>query len=160
MDSKLKRAMLIGAAAGAGAVFAVVLIAAGVLWYSSRPSRPKPWNTTALKTKFHYIDTEGPQNTLVFGYYVANQTDMDYQLPDAAELSLMARRTDNGALSAPQPDDESIDQKLFVPAHQTDRDKGYRSDLKIWAAKEFKTLGGWVLFDKQNRYQVTFPKGW
>jgi hypothetical protein len=94
----------------------------------------------------------------------------------------MARRTDNGALSAPQPDVESIDQNLFIPAHQTvsvtihinvapgvkkkdifdeiDKDKGYRSDLKLWAAKEFKTLSGWVLFDKQNRYQVTFPKGW
>ena len=182
MDPKLKRAMLISAAAGAGAVFAVALIAAGVLRYSSRPSHPKPWNTTALKTEFHYVDTEGPQNTLVFGYYVANKTDMDYQLPDVSELSLMAKRTDNAALSEPQPDVESIDQKLFVPAHQTvsvkihigvapdvkkkdvfdevDKDKGYRNDLKIWAGKNFENLGGWVLFDKQSRYQVTFPKGW
>jgi hypothetical protein len=182
MDSKLKRAILISAAAGAGVVFAVASIAAGVLWYSSRPSYPKPWNTTALKTEFHYIDTEGTQNTLVFGYYVANQTDMDYQLPAVSALSLMAKRTDNSALSEPQPDYESIDQKLFVPAHQTvsvtihiavtpdvkkkdvfgeiDKDKGYRNDLKEWAGKKFENLGGWVLFDKQNRYQVTFPKGW
>jgi hypothetical protein len=173
MESKLKRAMLVSAAAGAGAVFAVGVIAAGVLWYSSRPSHPKPWNTTALKTAFHFIDTEGPQNTLVFGYYVANQTDMDYQLPEIAQLSLMAKRTDNGALSERQPDMESIDQKLFIPAHQTvsvsihigvapdvkkkdvfdkvDKGRGYRNDLKVWAGKEFENLGGWVLFDKQNR---------
>jgi hypothetical protein len=50
MDSKFKQAMIISTA---GAVFAVVLIAAGVLWYSSRPSRPKPWNATALKAEFY-----------------------------------------------------------------------------------------------------------
>lgn len=180
MDGTLKRTTLISAAAGA--IFALVLIAAGVLWYSTRQHQPRPWNTRALRAEFHYVDTEGQQNTLVFGYYLENQSDTDYQLPDANEILLMMKRADNGALSQPQTDDESFDQKVFFPAHQkvnfrihinvapdikkkgsydkSDNGKQYEEALKAWVSKHFGGLGGWVLLDKQNRYQIIFPKGW
>ena len=74
------------------------------------------------------------------------------------------------SLIQPHPDVESIDQKVFIPAHQRvsvmihlyvvpDMEEDDKN-LRMWAGKKFKNLDGWVLFDKKNRYQITFPKGW
>jgi len=45
---------------------------------------------------------------------------------------------------------------LYVVPDMEEDDK----NLRMWAGKKFKNLDGWVLFDKKNRYQITFPKGW
>ena len=109
-----KRLVLISASAGAGVAVTLLLIIGGHNWYQSRP---KPWDTSAVKATFHYIDTEGVNTTLVFMYTLENTTDFDYRLPDKSRAVVMAKLKKEKSLS----DDSGyikVDYPVFVPAKQ------------------------------------------
>jgi len=57
-----KKFLLIGAGFGAGFAVLAGILVGGVIWYDSRPQKPKPWNATAILATFEYPDTEsGPE---------------------------------------------------------------------------------------------------
>ena len=79
--------MLISAATGAGVLFAVTLIAVGVLWYSSRP---KLWDAQALRVKRAKAEGLSRLNEkfdevssgVTFSVDVENTTATDVTLPN------------------------------------------------------------------------------
>jgi hypothetical protein len=154
-----------------GFLAALTLIVASALLYNACPSRPRPWNRRALIAIFNGIGTEGADQRLVFYYDVENRTGEDYRLPDHFEVTVTSKLKD-GSLN---PTNGSIksDDDLFVPvgvrvryaihtrwscpdlgSNQTD------NALAACAGRSAPDLGGFVVFDERNRYEIELPKGW
>jgi hypothetical protein len=180
-----KRLAIVSASAGAGLAVTMALIVGGLLWYSSRPHPPKPWNTSALKATYDYIDTEGDKRTIVFYYTLENKTDADYKVESGVNATIALHLQRQDSLSVER--DESyvkIDYPLFVPAKQRSRfaihllaypyqgkevlkadasleeRRSFRKALAGYVSKDMGNLDGFVLLDEANRYQINFPKGW
>jgi hypothetical protein len=181
--SLLKRIVLISASAGAGAALMASLIAGGLLWYSSRPERPKPWNSKAIVATFDYPGVEGDvgKRTIVLYYTLENTTDYDYRMPKRDQLDINGRLSRENSLTAGGT--ISIDEdENFFPAKQRRRfavhlgypinvDLGpdaktredYRRQWQIIAnfmKAELTNLNGFVIFDPSQRFQIDFPNGW
>ena len=68
MADKWKRWLFRSAGFGAGFALALVFLAGGWFWYSSRPKPPKPWDTKAIQAEYDYVSSEGKDNDIVFYY--------------------------------------------------------------------------------------------
>ena len=180
--SPIKRVVLIGASAGAGAVLTLAVIAGAVLWYSSRPERPKQWNPKAIVATFDYPGVEGNAGTetIVLYYTLENTTDFDYPMPKKDQLEIAARLRRENSLSGGGEltiDDEDT----FLPAKQRRRfaihigypittalgpNKTKQDQRHQWQIianfmkAEMTNLNGFVIFDPAQRYQIEFPNGW
>jgi hypothetical protein len=175
-----KRLVIISASAAAGFALVLAIIVGGLIWYGSRPKPLTAWKTGAIKATFDYVDAEGEKNTIVFYYTLENTTDFDYQLPAKPSTVVMARLEKQKSLSF---DDEytSFDHLPFLPPKQRIRfgihvaypyperlspgashEEGhrFREKLAAYVKTELANLNGFVLFDKENRYQIELPKGW
>jgi hypothetical protein len=177
-----KRIVIISVSAGAGFALMLALIAGAALWYSSRP--PRPWNASAIKATYDHIDTEGDKRMIVFYYILENVTATDYKVENGSNTVVAARLKRQNSLSVVRDEGwGKIDYPLFVPAKQrvlvaihlaypfygkeepnTDASFEDRRDYRIavagYVSKKMTNLDGFVLFDKANRYQINFPKGW
>ncbi len=170
--------MVLGISAGVS--LALVVAIGAVAWYVSRPPAPKPWNTAAIVASYDGPSTEGEENTIVFSYVLENRSPQDYKLTDAAKPTLMARLEKQKSLS--RADDHlRIDLPIFIPAghrhrlqiHLNYRFKeslptkptaedraAFKKKLVTYLNEEAGNLSGFVLFDEDNRYEISFPKGW
>jgi len=177
-----KRLLVFGVGAGAGFALALVAVVGMVLWYESRPTPPKPWNTKAIVASFDRLDTEGQKSTIVLYYVLENTTNVDYRVDAKDNLRLMARLARQRSLSASDNVFERFDSPIFIPAKQrlryavhidyaypsggtrrgasAEELQEYRKGLSEWVNREMSNLDGFVLFDEGNRYQTNFPKGW
>ncbi len=184
MPPSSNRVWLWGFSIGVGAVIAVALIIGGILWYQSRPEPQKPWNTIAVKASFDFLSTEGDKNTLCFYYTLENRTDIDYRLSSTDAESFAAKLERAGSLSVLNEDELKIDLPIFIPAkhkvratvhlsyscdehqenyldEQKEPDRArFQAAVGAWVKKKMPNLDGFVLFDKKNRYEIEFPKGW
>jgi hypothetical protein len=178
-----KRSLLIGVGWGLGTAVGLAVIVGGFLWYQSRPkppTPPKPWNTTAIKAEYDYIDTEGEKNTVVFYYTLENTTAFDYRLENGDKVLMSATLAKQRHLS-PFSEQEKIDYPVFVPAKKRVRfsihvdyaypvkeksnpnvveRREFRSKLEKYATDEFGNLDGFDLLDESSRYEIVFPAGW
>ena len=144
---------------GVGFATTLAIIAGAALWYSGRPERPKPWNTTAIVSS----DTPGFElgdpvqesgvtlPTIELHYSLSNNTEMDYSVDSEDQLKLMPRTEDGSlgydALSDPvigrSGNHEMISVPVFIPAKQkamvTVRiaQTGLPSPLKDESAEDF-----------------------
>ena len=182
MENRWKRLALMSAAAGAGAVLAAALLAGGILWLSSRPERPKPWNSKAIIATFDYPDTEGIPKTVVLDYTLENKSDLDYRMPKKDQLKingLLKRENsliaEGGAISIDEDEnflpakhrrtfrihlDFPVDAGLG-PEPQTKEDYRRRQRIIANVLKEkLPNLNGFVIFDTMQRYEIVFPNGW
>lgn len=73
------------------------------IWHKSRPERPKPWNTEALKAQWDTMeftvagkDVQG--YAVLFYYNLRNNTDKNYPL-SGSTLTVMAVLTDGNQLA-------------------------------------------------------------
>lgn len=178
-----KRSLLVGIGWGLGTAIGLVLIAGGFLWYQSRPKPPvppKPWNTSAIKAEYDYLDTEGDHNNIVLYYTLENTTDFDYRVEKNASITLSAKLLREKSLSV-DSDPDTIDLPIVVPAKKRVRcpihlkypypekmkanpapgeGKQYRDAVEAYVNKQLNNLDGFDLLDDENRYEIIFPGGW
>ena len=105
-------------AAGFGAGFALIsaLLIGATLWWSSRPVKPKPWNTKAITAEFSDIFAEGEKNTLVFVFTLQNNTEKDIQIADDTSIHLGALLQRSNAFSFDIGDVLKTDYPIYIPA--------------------------------------------
>jgi hypothetical protein len=94
-----KRIAIRAAGFGTGFAIAAAVIVGAVVWGSSRPPKPKPWNTKAITATYDTLDTEGDANTFEFIYTLENNTDYDYRAEDENEIHLAATLRKSRSLS-------------------------------------------------------------
>lgn len=134
----MKATLLKIAAAAAGIIFALCIVAGAVLWYASRPKPPKPWNGIA------------------FTFDVENTTPLDLTLPQ--HIIVMQESKSSHALHGSFL---KLDHDYFIPAHHTMTVSLGNSNL---CAPNFDPSGCFhayfeedqaiVLFDQQNRHEI------
>jgi hypothetical protein len=170
-------------AVGFGAGFAVVaaFIVAGVLWWSSRPPRVKPWDEKAITASYESLDTEGDANTFRFVYTLENNTDADYRVENDSSVHLAAFLKRSQALSFSDSKDLSTDYPLYIPAksrvrfqihlaypypikpnYEASDDEQHDFNTKVaqYVTKELGNIDGFVLLDDGSRYKIVMPNGW
>jgi len=170
-------------AAGFGIGFALLsaIIIGSALWWSSRPVKPKPWNTKAITATFDTLNTEGETNTLEFVYTLENNTDVDYRASDGNQIHLASNLVSQHSLSFDTQNFITTDYPIYIPAKSRVRfelhlaypypikqDVNARPDIRYdyttvlaqFVDKTFRNLDGFVLLDDNARYQVMMPNGW
>src|SRR6266851_5707787 len=118
-----KRILLRAAGFGAGAVVTTAIIVALFFWYTTRSTKPKPWNRSAITAEYYRVLTsDQPDSKLEFEYVLENKTDKDYELQKYSAPKIAARLEDTNSLTG-FADENEIVLKLpvFVPAHQKTR---------------------------------------
>ena len=105
-------------AVGFGAGFAVItaVIVVFVLWWSSHPPRPKPWDDRAIAASYESLDTEGDANTFRFVYTLQNNTDADYRIETDSGVHLAAFLKRSQALSSSDTQNLHTDFPIYIPA--------------------------------------------
>lgn len=175
--STWKRVAIIGLFCGAGFALMAGLILGGVVWYTSRPTPPKPWNTTVIVAKeTPDFDVTDGGTKVEFRYTLENASDSDYRIDSISGIELLARHKD-GILSQPLPDaDKLLSLPVFVPARQKARirlsfafagiptrnsgesDATFDQRIRTYLEQRYGFLGGFVIFDSTNRYEIDLPK--
>jgi hypothetical protein len=169
--------------AGFGAGFAIVLCAVAGTWfrYTSRPKPPKPWNKTAITAEYDYVRPGGEKDYLAFSYLLQNNTDFDYRVESDSGVEITGRLKKEKGFSTFADHYVTADYPIFVPARtrvrvslrvpypypimekinpSEDERKQYTTDVAQYVTDEMRNLGGFVLFDTANRYEIDFPGGW
>ena len=163
-------------AAGFGAGFAAFLVAAIAGWqvFQSLPESPKTWNRDAIKATYAdlYMNT-GDRPVATFKFTLENMSPRDYYLPSDPKAAFVVLPDEKGMS---QEEELTWDKGAYVPPGQkvsvsfhltydyndsfpkSDRDN--LDKLSKFMARRLKELEGFVVLDRTNRYQVTFPKGW
>jgi hypothetical protein len=175
-----KRLIVVSASFGAGFAIFISAIVGGVFWYQSRP---RPWNSNALKASFETVEltTQPGKSSYImeFVYNVENKTNHNYDF-NPADLTVMANLTEGHALSKEfghhQTSDPAISGPPFIPAQGrarisikvsyrypsefTEKDKEDIAKIAKAVDLRLKELNGLTIFDKTNYYRVDLPEGW
>ena len=163
-----KRFALKWLAVGAGVGLVAILAVGSLIWYSSRPKPPKPWNTNALiarNSPGFSVHDEGKK--LQFSYAVENTTENDYQVESNYQVKVLIKTSD-GSFSQLLPDEvEHIILPIFIPAKQTgaivleltisgipikessESDDEYHERVRAFCEKRLKGVKGFVLAQRE-----------
>ncbi|WP_263379504.1 hypothetical protein [Granulicella paludicola] len=176
-----KRIVLKAAGFGGGLALVGAIILGVCVWWSSRPPKPKPWNTGAITAQYEDVRTQGDNNTLAFDYTLVNNTDHDYHLTDATGVHIAAHLRRSNALSFDDSGRLKTDYPIYVPAHSRVRfpilleypipvkddsdapvDVRHDNETKLakYIVENLSNIDGLVLMDDNARYQINFPDGW
>ena len=170
-------------AAGFGGGFAIVaaLIFGGILWWSYRPVKPKPWNTTAITATFDNLTTEGPTHTIRYQYTLENHTDVDYRLADDSHAQLGISKMQTKSIDFDTNNFVTLGFPIYVPAKSRvnvslhmplqytedvdfsapdDVQHDFYTKLSKYVGDAINNVEGFVLMDDNNRYEIIFPNGW
>jgi hypothetical protein len=151
------------------------VIAGGVMWYSHRPRREKPWNQSAIKATPSGIDfsVQADRAVAIFKYSFQNTTQRDYT--PASDARLMVRLPEGmGYRDAPGI---TLQQNLYVPSGQkvnvsltlpilysdynfSEQKSKNEKQIEAFIERRLAEIDGFALFDPANRYKVDFPNGW
>ena len=160
-----------------------MFIGGALLWYSSRPKPPKPWDNHAVVAEYDYVTTQGDANNIAVYYTLQNNTDFDYEVNLAGQIQLAAKLGRENSLSINKSGDNNLtgDFPVFVPAHGRARfglhlkypygekydsnaseDERYDFGTKLakYMTSELSNLDGFVILDQTRRYKIEFPNGW
>jgi hypothetical protein len=165
--------ILVGVGVGLVGVVAVGLI----VWFTSRPKPPEPWNTNALIARTppgFSVHDNGKK--LRFSYAVENTTERDYQVDSKYEVKVLIETLD-GSLSQPLPDEaKNVGLPIFIPAKQTgtivlelmipgiptqvsgETEDEYHERVRAFCETRLGGVKGFALFDEINRYRIHFPR--
>lgn len=140
------------------------------------PKKPAPWNNETIKASFSEIEIITSDQSVVtnFQYIVENKSPYDYILPN-----------DNGVAFIRLPKTKGLSREhpivwnsgLFLPTDQkvlmsfkttyyykeysfSEIDKDNNKKLSLFMNRLLKEIDGFVILDKELRYQIDFPKGW
>jgi hypothetical protein len=175
--SAWKRLAIISLFCGAGFALVAGLILGGIVWYTSRPTPPKPWNTTAIIEKEQPgFDVSDDGKMIEFRYTLENTGNGDYRIDSFNDIQILARLKD-GTLSQPLPEaDKYLKVPVFIPAKQKARirlslpfsgiptrnteetDPAFHERLRSYLEQQYGHVGGFVIFDGTNRYEIELSK--
>jgi hypothetical protein len=177
-----KKLVLRAVSFGAGFAVTSALIIGIFLWWSQRPSKPKPWNQGALTATYEALGTEGDTHTFWLAYTIENKTDSDYSLSSDSGIHLaVVLRRYNDALIFSDSKSLTTDYPLFIPAHHRVRIRmhlsypypeaedfnssedaryDYETKAAVYLAKELNNVNGFVVMDENSRFQINLPNGW
>src|SRR6266853_1781646 len=175
-----KRLILMSASFGAGFAIVVSLIFGGVVLYQSRP---RSWNTNALKAHFQTMElsTQPQQDSFIldFIYDIENKTNRDYEIVPL-NLTVLANLTEGQSLSKEfghyQTSDAVVSGPPFIPAQGkarisirvtyaypsefTANDKNDLSKVTKSVDRRLQELSSLAIFDKTHYYRIDLPEGW
>ena len=170
-----KKALVIGASAGAGFFLVLLLILGGTV--HSSPVKPLgSWNLKAIKAT--YVGSQLRQldksvAALFLSYDLENNTDRDYRLADSPGVVIMTRLKSGHSLS--QQALIRLSYPAFLPANQRVRiaieisypfvwpapgDPALENKLKDFVKQRLAQVEEFVLFDEVDRYQIQLPSAW
>jgi hypothetical protein len=170
-----KKALVIGASAGAG-LFLVLLLILGWASHSSPVKLPGSWNQNAIKATYVGVQLRQIDKALAglfVSYDLENNTDRDYRLSDAPGIVIMSRLKSDHSLS--QEELIRLSYPAFLPANQRVRvaieisypfvwpapgDPALENKLKDFVKQRLAKVEEFVLFDEVNRCQVELPSAW
>jgi len=172
-----KRLALKWLAFGIGVALGAAAIIGSLVWYTSRPTPPKPWDTRALVAGHppgFSVTDDGKR--IRFSYPVENRTEEDYKVELAGEVKILVK-TEDGGFSQPLPDEaKHLEVPIFIPAKQTgtivvflsvsgiptkepnEADKEYHERIRTFCNDRLKGVYGLALFDETNRYRIDLPR--
>jgi hypothetical protein len=171
-----KKALVIGASAGAGSFLVLLLILGGAAFNTSPVKPSGSWNQSALKATYVGSQLRQIDKTLAglfLSYDLENNTDRDYRLADAPGVVIMSRLTSDHSLS--QEELIRLTYPVFLPANQRVRiaieisypfdwpapaDRALENKLKDFVKQRLAKVEEFVLFDEANRCQVELPSAW
>jgi len=173
----VKKLIIISVSAGAS--FAVVLasLSALLFWWESRP---KPWNSQAIRATFEAIGVNGAEQKIVFRYTLHNNTNSDYRIESMNGIALMAKLEEPASLQGNADEVFKCSIPFFLPVREPvlfeiESVPGFKGEIKTgrgtdqeptkdelttFVNKEMRNLNGFVLFDEARRYKIDFPRGW
>jgi hypothetical protein len=170
-----KKALVVGASAGAGCFIVLLLIFAGA-FNSSPANLPGSWNHDAIKATYVGSQLRQIDKTLAglfLSYDLENNTERDYRLADAPGVVIMRRLQSDHSLS--QEELIRLSYPVFLPANQRVRiaieisypfawpalgDPTLENKLKYFVKQRLAKVEEFVLFDEVNRCQVELPSAW
>ena len=150
---------------GVGVGFSVAVAVGCFLWSASRPSRPRPWNRTAVVGSLHSV-SRSQDDDIILIVALSNGTQEDYKIATRDSVTIMAKQ--KGAL-APGSNTLLISTPVLVPAGQTVTMsitmRGYRDaafpeqrDAALdYIHKNWRNFAGFVIFDENRRYLIDLP---
>jgi 5-methylcytosine-specific restriction endonuclease McrA len=175
----VKKWFSISAGLGAGTALTVALLLGVISWHTSRP---KPWNTDAIKAHFATLELTGGLDNLPvqFGYDLENTTDSNYMIGTGSSIVVMATLAQDHALSEEfgnSPGSKiSVSAPSFIPPKGVARitvrvaydypsdftpdDKADAQKVSKYLGRKVKEISGFVAFDQFNHYQIELPSGW
>jgi hypothetical protein len=177
----MKQSLIKAAVFGASFAFTLGVLTLLVMWYLSRPKPPVPWDKAAITAEFDRVGTEEDDRYPSFAYTLQNNTDRDYQL-NGASVVANARLLAQNSLSTLDDDHILLKSYVFLPPKQRTRlllyikyefpdslKRSIRSAksteagltmIRKYLADDMHNLNGFVLLDKDYRYEITLPRGW
>lgn len=172
-----KRLAVISLSAGAGFALMLSVIVGGIVWHSSRPKPPKPWDTNVIIAKeppSFSVSSDGEK--IDFTYTLENTTSSDYRIDSDSAIKVLLR-TKEGILSPPlSTKSASVRLPVFIPAKQKvffslsirpagipkrnadEPDNEFHERLRSYLEQYLAGTGGFVIFEDSNRYQINLPK--
>src|SRR5438094_9576992 len=74
-----KLVLLKAAGYAGGVILALSVVVGSIVWYTSRPVKPKPWNRDSIVASYYRVTESDESNAkLEFEYILDNKTDRDY----------------------------------------------------------------------------------
>jgi hypothetical protein len=171
-----KRLAIISLFGGVGIAVTLAAILGVVVWYSSRPKPPKPWNTNAIVADGppgFSTSTDGKKIRL--SYSLNNKTDGDFQFDSDTSFKLVMK-TKDGTFTPPiAKDSGSVDLPVFIPAKQkaffdlwlvmfdipqsgvNEAADAYHERLRAFL-EQYPNIDSFAVFDETSRYQINLPR--
>lgn len=151
----------------AGAATALVFVAVTLVWYVTRPAKPRPWNDGAITATFTGMSVLTDRPVATFRYGVQNHTERDYRLPGHDSIRIVLP-TGDGLLrdeavrwvamsSVPVGQKISVEIQVDIDISQLSDGgdaKGSVDKVRRW----LKGMEGFVVLDETSRYEIQLPK--
>jgi hypothetical protein len=171
-----KRLAIISLFGGVGIATTLAAILGVVVWYSSRPKPPKPWNTDAIVAEDPPgFSSSADGKKLTLSYSLRNTTDTDYHIDSGSTFKLVMK-TKEGTFTPPMAaDNGSVELPIFIPAKQ----KAYFQIVLVMSGVPQQTVGesddvfherlrshleqypgidSFAVFEETSRYQINLPR--
>ncbi len=166
-----RKIFLRSAGIGFGIVSAVVIFYLALDYYNSRQ---KPWDRNLFNATFAGISVEtGDKISARYAYTLENLGDKDYYLPKDPESAYIVQAEGKGYSHVQGmqwdkgiyiPSKKKVVVSFLVPYDYSDyyskKTLENMDKLDEFFQKRLKELDGFVILDKENRYEIVFPNGW
>lgn len=151
----------------AGAATGLVLVAVALVWYVTRPAKPRPWNGGAITATYTDMSVLARRPVAIFRYRLQNHTERDYRLPGHDSIRIVLPTGDgllrDEAVRWVEMSSVPVGQKISVGI-QVNIDisqladggdaKGSIDKVRRW----LKKMEGFIVLDETSRYEIQLPK--
>ena len=148
----------------------------GSLLKRAHREEPPKWNQGTISAGYvgtQLKEIDKTRSSVIISYDLENYTDADYRLIDNPGLVILSRLKSDGSFSQEQP--IQLSYPVFLPARQHARlaieitqpfnwpsqdDSAYLDKMRNFVKQRLENVGGFVVFDQSNHWQLELPSGW